>query len=126
MVGRGKRKNKNNIRTFSLVFSSPFCSLTVVVHNVNGVLVFGEADGTAAGQAQQRHQGTEHGEPHGWGQVTALLNYLKQGHGGEAAAALDTDTTSCCTRGVLFGFEHWQQGTLMGNCCVTQPRSKLL
>lgn len=61
--------------------------LTVVVHDVNGVLVFGEADGPAAGQAQQRHQGTEHWEPHGWGQVTALLNYLPTGHSGEGTPA---------------------------------------
>lgn len=85
-------------------------SLTVVIHNVDGVLVFGEAESPAAGQAQQRHQGTEHREPHGWGQVTALLNYLQTGTQPWAAAARDTHTTPCCTRGVLVGFQRWQQG----------------
>lgn len=74
--GKEKRKNKNNIRTFPPVLDR---SLTVVIHNVDGVLIFGEAESLAAGQAQQRHQGTEHRERHGWGQVTALLNYLQTG-----------------------------------------------
>lgn len=121
----GKKKKKVDIRTFPLVFSTTCRSLTVVVHDVNGVLVFGEAEGAAAGEAQQRHQGTEHGEPHGWGQgsaasVPTARSYLR-----------NTDTAvspqrCLLPRGACLYLSTGSSWALMGNCCVTQPCSKRL
>lgn len=97
------------------MFSSACRVLTVIVHNVNGILIFREADGPAAGRAQQHHQGTEHTESHGWGQGTALLNYLWD---------RDRGDTACCTRGASCALQRWQQGTPMGIAALLEAALK--
>lgn len=52
--------------------------LTVVVDNVNRVLIFWEADGVASGDGQQRHTSQQQREPHdrqGRGRITSWQSY---------------------------------------------------
>lgn len=61
-----KLKNPKDMKTFFLVVSTSCRLLTVVINDVNRVLILREADSSALGQAQQHHGGTKQRKPHGW------------------------------------------------------------
>lgn len=118
--------------------------LTVVVDNVNRVLILREADSAALGQAHEHHGGTKQRKPHGWREtsttsVATRFNYLAKRNAPvrfQQRRTL-TGTSYCGRRGFSSVFEHCQQRTksalmrgsvwtLMENCCVTRPYPKLL
>lgn len=62
--------------------STIFRVLTVVVNNINRVLIFREADSPALGQTHQHHGGTKQRKPHGWWKMSTTFvatpfNYLQ-------------------------------------------------